>query len=142
MMVVMIRSMGWLGMENEFLTGCCRLFGDVLLKSSVARVELGGVPQFFPEGSVFAGELGGKDDGDGGMEVASFTGFPFGKPPAADSELVAVFAARRDAEFDGAVEGRDGEFGSEHGFPRGEIKVVEEVATFAVEVRVSGVADP
>ncbi len=54
---------------------------------------------------------------------------------------MAVFAAGWDAEFDGAVEGGDDDFGAEHGFPRGEGEIVVEVGVAGGEVGVGGVAD-
>lgn len=106
-----------------------------------AGLEGGGVAKFFPEGAFFVGEDGGGSEVEGDEEVTALAGFAFGETSTADAEFLAVFAAWRDAEFDGAVEGGDDDFGAEHGFPGGEGKFVVEVGVAGSEVGVSGVAD-
>jgi hypothetical protein len=104
-------------------------------------LEGGGVAEFFPEGAFFVGEGGGGSEVEGDEEVAAVAGFAFGEAAIADAEFLAVFAAWRDAEFDGAVEGGDDDFGAEHGFPWGEGEIVVEVGVAGSEVGVGGVAD-
>ena len=100
-----------------------------------------GVAEFFPEGAFFIGEGGGGSEVEGDEEVTAITGFTFGEATIADAEFLAVFAARWDAEFDGAVEGGDDDFGAEHGFPGGEGEIVVEVGVAGGEVGVGSVAD-
>lgn len=104
-------------------------------------MEGGGVAEFFPEGAFLVGKGGWGSEVEGDEEVAAITGFAFGEATIADAEFLAVFAARWDAEFDGAVEGGDDDFGAEHGFPRGEWEFVVEVSVAGGEVGVGSVAD-
>ena len=104
-------------------------------------MEGGGVAKFFPEGAFFVGEGGGGSEVEGDEEVTALAGFAFGEAATADAEFLAVFAAGRDAEFDGAVQGGDDDFSAEHGFPGGEGEIVVEVGVASGKVWVSGVAD-
>ena len=80
-------------------------------------------------------------DGEDRIVIAAFAGFPFRQAAAADAELLAVFAARGDAEFDGAVQRWHAELGAEHGFPWGEVEIVVKIVALGVEIWMGGVAD-
>lgn len=79
--------------------------------------------------------------GDDGVVVAALAGFPLRQATATDAELLAVFAAGGDAEFDGTIQRWHTEFGTEHGFPWGEVEVVIEIVALGVEIWMGGVAD-
>ena len=75
-----------------------------------------------------------------GVEIAAAGSLTFRQAAPADAELLAIFTAGRDSQFDRAIKGGNREFRAKHGFPRREIEVVIKVRALGVEIWVSGVA--
>ena len=104
-------------------------------------MDVGGVSEFLPEFAFGVAEGGGQLDGEDCVEIAAFAGFSFGEAAAADAELLAVFAAGRNSEFDDAIERGDRDIRAEHGFPGGDFEFVQNIRAFGAEIGMGGVAD-